>query len=239
MASAWEPALEDGQLRLLALALLASLVLHALLLFALPILREAKPQVPAKPMTARLAEPKPKPAEPLPPRAEPALPVKPPARKPESRPRPAAMVTPSPAPVTVPEPVLHVPVTPPAPPPVAAAPRSDPQPAATAPAAPDAGTLLQYRLEIMDLARRYKRYPRLAVDNNWEGRVEVRLVIGASGAIVSLSVKTSAGYETLDQEALAMLRKAKTAATIPQALRGREFTLEVPVIFSLKEAGSG
>ena len=252
MASAWQPALEDRQLRLLALSLLASLVLHALLLYALPILRQAREQIPARPMTARLAEPKPNPPEPLVPRAE-LAPLKSQARRPEPRAESAAAAAPQPATVAAPsvmsiepsreapESAPRVPAAPPAPLPTlaAAAPRPDPLPAAAAPAIQDSGTLLQYRLEIMDLARRYKRYPRLAQDNNWEGRVEVRMVIGANGTIVSLSVKTSAGFESLDQEALAMLRKAKSAASIPQALRGREFTLEVPVIFSLKDERSG
>ena len=137
------------------------------------------------------------------------------------------------------EPVLAVPAPPPAETttvaPVPALARSEPRPA---PAAPEAGFLLQYRLEVIDLARRYKRYPRVAIDNNWSGTVEIRMVIGPDGAIASLAVKSSAGYAVLDQEALGMIRTAKARATIPPALRGKEFALEVPVIFSLNEGGN-
>ena len=73
------------------------------------------------------------------------------------------------------------------------------------------------------------------MDNNWEGQAEIRLVIGADGAIASISIKTRSGFDVLDQQALEMIRKAKPAATIPAQLRGKPFTVDVPVLFSLKE----
>jgi outer membrane biosynthesis protein TonB len=39
----------------------------------------------------------------------------------------------------------------------------------------------------------------------------------------------------LDQQALDMIRRAKSLTPVPSALRGREVTLDVPVIFSLRE----
>lgn len=229
--------------RALVLALLASLLAHAAFLFAIPGLREArKPVIFPGPLIARLVAPPPAPqvqmesrhAEPVaaPPRARPASPARP-APAPKEDPALAASASVAREPVA--EPLQPAQAPPSAPEPPAAAARSGPQPAAAAPSAPDAGSLARYRIEIMNLARRFKRYPRLAVDNNWEGRVVVRLVVGADGALSALNVKSSAGHEALDQEALAMIRQAKAAAAIPQALRGREFALEVPVIFSLKE----
>ncbi len=87
----------------------------------------------------------------------------------------------------------------------------------------------------MDLARRYKKYPRIAQDNNWEGRVELRIAIGEDGAISSLSVKKGSGRAVLDDEAQAMIRTAKSKATIPGALRGKAFIIGIPVDFFLKE----
>ena len=87
----------------------------------------------------------------------------------------------------------------------------------------------------MDFARRYKKYPRIAQDNNWEGRVELRIAIGEDGAISSLTVKKGSGRVVLDDEAQAMIRTAKSKATIPAALRGRAFIIEIPVDFFLKE----
>jgi protein TonB len=140
---------------------------------------------------------------------------------------------------------------PPAPAPAAASPAfaAAAPSAATAPAAkdalarasaapstqPDLGTLEEYQKAIRIVAARYKRYPRVAIDNNWEGSVVVRLAIGASGAISALAVRVSTGYEVLDREALDMVRQAAPQVPIPAALRGREFSAEIRVIFSLRD----
>ena len=233
---------DAGDYRLLAVAVLASIALHAVLLFALPWMERHRIQrVPLPgPVAARLAPPAPIPAPPA--KAE-----TPPAAKPVPR-RPSPATT---APVPAAAPSVPVPSAEPARPPAESAPqapavaKAEPQSVSqpefqlpsAAPSGTDPGALARFRLEIMDLAKRHKRYPRLAIDNGWEGRVEVRMVVAANGALASLSVKSGAGYEALDQEALAMLRKAASAATVPPALLGREFSLEVPVVFSLKEAG--
>ncbi|MBI2320026.1 MAG: TonB family protein [Betaproteobacteria bacterium] len=108
------------------------------------------------------------------------------------------------------------------------------QPPSQPAAAADAVTLDQYRLALIGVARHYKRYPVRAMENGWQGRVEVRLVIGANGSTQKTSIKISSGYEILDKEALDMIRKAKPLAPIPQSLRGREFTVDIPVIFDLQ-----
>ena len=83
-------------------------------------------------------------------------------------------------------------------------------------------------------AKRYKRYPAQAMDKGWQGRVVVRLVIGANGRIRSNQIETSSGYEILDRQALDMVRKGKPLTRIPAALRGREFSVDIPVIFDLQ-----
>lgn len=235
--------MEAGQFRLLALAVLASLALHALLLYALPLLKEAQRRLPAK-MTARLAAPKPpepvlqKTETPSPPALQPSV-IRPPS---------TAKAAP-PVPLTTPilsverakqaaETAFVVPATPAAPPPAAQqAPlaRTEPQAAVQTQGGVDPGTVAQFRLELMDFARRYKQYPRVAQDNNWQGRVELRIAIGEDGAISSLTVKKGAGRSVLDEEAQSMIRTAKSKATIPPALRGKAFILEIPVDFFLKE----
>ena len=241
---------ENGN-RSIGVALLVSLALHAALLFALPALREAqqKRSTVREPIFARLMQPTVEPVVvPIPPQAlpEPRKPVPAQAAKPQPKARPAPEPAPdAPLQTASAEPVSikietgvsaqAVPVAPPtavAPAPAMAA---APPPAAPAAVSPDAGTLAQYRLAIIAAARRYKRYPRAALDNNWQGKVEIRMAIGANGAISNLSVRTSAGHQVLDQQALEMIERAKTMAQIPPALRGREFVMDIPVIFSLLE----
>jgi len=97
----------------------------------------------------------------------------------------------------------------------------------------DQGTLEQYRLALMAAAGHYKRYPAIAMEKGWQGRVDVRMVIGANGMLAGASVKASSGHVILDNQAVDMLRKGKTMVQIPASLRGREFSVDVPVIFKL------
>lgn len=241
---------ENGN-RSIGFALLVSIALHAALLFAFPALREAQQNrsTVREPIFARLIEPKVEPvAVPLPPQVipEPRRPVPAQAAKPQAKARPAPEPAPAaPLQAASAEPVLSrietaasaqtVSIAPPTPVASASAVTASSPPAAPTAVGPDAGTLAQYRLAIIAAAKRFKRYPRVALDNNWQGKVEIRMAIGANGAISNLSVRTSAGHQVLDQQALEMIERAKAMAQIPPALRGRGFTMDIPVIFSLLE----
>ena len=237
-------------------AVLASIALHALLLFAFTALEEPAPrEATITPIVAHLVEPAPLPASPPPalPEVKKPAPVKKPA---SAKPRAAAKPLPLPVPESLPEPA---PAAPPAVEPEQAAPAPPSQIARGEPAGPpivartaptlspappsedaiDAHSVAQYRLQVLGAARKYKRYPRVAMDNNWEGEVLVRMVIAANGLVASVSVKTSSGYEVLDDQALEMFRKAMPMVQIPPALRGREFSIEVRAIYDLKDQASG
>lgn len=242
LASAWGAGLDgERRLRLLWRALLCSLALHAFLLLLLSWLREGSPlRAPAPPpLTAHLAKPRPPPE---PPKVEPPPPPPPVQRA--ARPQPQAQAAPAPVPappapalsVEAPkapaEPAFVVPAYPTLPTPPA---RAETAPTPAASSGPDPGSVARFRLELMEIARRYKRYPRIAQDNNWEGRVELRIAFAESGAMSSITVKKGTGRAVLDEEAQAMIRAAQPQASIPPALRGKAFTLEIPVDFFLRD----
>jgi len=87
-------------------------------------------------------------------------------------------------------------------------------------------------------AARYKRYPAIALEKGWQGKVEVRMVIGANGMIASASIKASSGHDILDKQALEMLKKGNATVPIPASLRGREFSIDIPVKFDLEDPSS-
>ena len=216
-------------------AVALSLLLHAVLLFGLPDSRESKRiRVAPAPIVARLMEQQPAPtvvaaSPPIPPaatqRPEPPLNIAPPA-DPQPAPRaPAAPTASESAGESAAGPIA----------------KTESQTAASALAAeaPEAGTLAQYRLQLISAAQRYKRYPRVAMDNNWEGDVLVRMVIDASGMISSVNVKAGSGHEVLDQQALEMFKRAKPLVPIPSALRGKELIIELRAIYNLKDQDSG
>jgi protein TonB len=247
-----------GEVRQIALALIVSLAIHALILALLPGLRDraGAPRTDPPPLIGRLM------SQPIPP-ALPSRFVGVPQTNPEKTRSPErAAAQPAPLP---PLPVLAQPPKPAVEPVVAQVPTLVPAPvmpsarpvtqmttpALVAKAAPvepsvppvsaadteeiDSASLGQYRSALIAAARRYRKYPRVAVENGWEGRAEVRLTIDSNGSIASIGIRTRSGYEVLDQRALEMIRKAKPMAPVPQALRGKGFTLDLPVMFSLKE----
>ncbi|HEY2337586.1 MAG TPA: TonB family protein [Burkholderiales bacterium] len=221
--------MRDRSSRALQHAVLASLLAHGLLFVWFPHLRETLSrgvEAPA-PLVAHLVE------------APPAAVAAPPPEKPKPAPppKPAPLAKAAPAAKPPPEPAATPTPLPAAPP--AEASSAAPAQAAAAPAAlqgadvPDADSLARFRLEIIEAAKKWKRYPRVAMDNNWEGRADVRITFNAEGRRAAITLTRSSGYDVLDQQALDMVTKA--FVPVPAALRGREFTLEIPVIYSLEE----
>jgi protein TonB len=226
-------------------AILASLALHALLLLGFPdLLSSARRAVESfpPPILARLIAPEPA----APPEAEKPPP---PVQKPKPAPvKPIAKPTPSPlpAPVVEPEP------TPPAPPVASAEPTPAPAPpapvqapvASTPPlqvgesaAAREARTIGEYRLELIEAARRIKdrtRYPPIARDNNWTGSTNVSVAVPPGGA-PAVSVRGTSGHQVLDQHALNIYRQATQEVPVPQTLRAKPFAVEVRMDFTLKD----
>ena len=244
------PASQD---RIFALCVLASIAVHASLLFVFPALRPGEAPPSATRMliariTERASEPEPAPpvretrrrAEPDRPRTAPVpMPVVEPPRPVTAEPPSAAPQAPVTAAAPAAEaaavaPVLSSTASPPAAASVRAPEARAPVQAARASGEPDAGSIEQFRHALIGAAARYKRYPVQALERGWQGKVEIRLVIGPTGIIQSGVVKASSGHEVLDNQALDMVRRAKPLAPVPGPLRGREFSVDIPVIFDLQ-----
>lgn len=219
---------QERQLRMLYGCLCVSAVLHGLAMFSFPSFLPASRPDDARVLTALFEPSSPAPVTSAPrrPRERNAEVPAPPLPKPLE-----------PAPATDPRAAEPAATTePPAPPsPVAAAPQSPAEAPARIPESVDPSMFDAYRLALINAAKRYKRYPVQAMERGWEGRVEIRLVVDANGAIKSALVKTSSRYQVLDDQALEMVRRAFNAlAQVQPAPRGREFTVDVPVIFELQ-----
>ncbi|MDD5176072.1 MAG: energy transducer TonB [Sterolibacterium sp.] len=113
--------------------------------------------------------------------------------------------------------------------------RLPPQPVreATEPAGegPDANGLRQYRLSLAATARRFKLYPRQALENGWSGTAEVSLSVAANGLSQPVQLLRSSGYELLDAAALEMVGNAAQMTAVPVSLRGQSFSVPLPVVF--------
>jgi protein TonB len=192
-----------------------------------------------------LARIEPQPAEQIPPRVEP----RPEAVTPPLAERPSVEPpAPRPAPPVVadPEPVLpSAPISSPrqTPPPVASAPTPAPSAPVTAPvppaAKPDGASkelTVAYSQELSSQIKRYQKYPPIAQRRGWEGTAEVVLKVAADGRVMNIALGRSTGREILDKEALEMVRRATPLPKAPQALRGKELTVTVPIVFRLQDS---
>jgi len=234
--------------RALNYAIAASIVLHGVLLFGVAQRDRPRPaELPVPSILARLAEP-PAPA----PVAE-SLSQSAPARQPLrarpgtpkrlAKPAPAPTAQPAAEPAAEPAPVAEAPAeaisleppAPPAPAKAGEATASTAAPAAASAGAPpaepavDPGSLERYRLELKVVAAKYKRYPRMATDNNWKGVVALRVVVGPGGQLASLTVTKTSGHEVLDRQAQEMFRSAAADVPVPPVLRGKQFAVDVAV----------
>ena len=240
---------DSSQNRVFHYAVLASLVLHGLLLFGIPDLVDTARRVAAlpQPLIARLMAPEPVAAPPPPPpaaekkvekkveRAKPPPRLVKPVPVPEPTPLPIPRVEQPAPPVESPQPPAPVP----APPVVATAPQAaspSAQPSAPVAAAPAPESLSrdEYRLQLIDEARRHKRYPPVARENNWEGVVGISIAVAAGGR-PTVTLKSSSGYEVIDRQALDMFRQAARAVPVPPALRGNAFALDLRIRYALED----
>lgn len=92
-----------------------------------------------------------------------------------------------------------------------------------------------YRLAVASQARRFKRYPAEARASGRTGSTEVRLEVGGDGTPRPATVSRSSGHDSLDRAALAMIDAGAARARLPDSLRGRGFTVLLPVVFSLDD----
>jgi periplasmic protein TonB len=240
--------------RLLQVCVGGSIVLHVLAMLYAP--KVEPPVVPPTKFTATLRsapapkpaapEPAPAPPEPVAPKVETPPPVVTPAPPiPVAKPTPekalSKSVTPAPVTASTPAPATPAPAAPPAEA-KSAAPASETKDSPKSAAAPVAtgdadekALIARYASQLAQVAGKYKRYPNDAMQNQWEGTALITLRIGVDGRIMGApEITTSSGHEILDAEARTTINKAKPFVQIPPELKGKEFVVQVRVVFSLK-----
>ncbi|UVT14323.1 MAG: energy transducer TonB [Nitrospira sp.] len=77
-----------------------------------------------------------------------------------------------------------------------------------------------------------KRYPAQARMNHWEGKVVVEAVIRDDGEVVRVKIAETSGRAVLDEEAMAVMKKA-SPLTLKHPLGKRHITLLIPINYRL------
>jgi protein TonB len=79
-----------------------------------------------------------------------------------------------------------------------------------------------------------KRYPREARRRGWEGKVVLSFQINRKGEVVQIRLVQSSGYQELDEEGIATLRRASPFLP-PPLTDERGLEVEIPLVFRLEE----
>jgi periplasmic protein TonB len=243
--------------------LIASLLIHALIIFTMPkpdydlpppkkqeirieLVKEEPPQAlpaveadptPAKPEPPKpLPEPKPQPVKPPPKPVEPK-PTPPqktsPVAEPPSEPARPAVETPAPAVITA-KPTLSE-----SKPEMVAAPPAPPAqppepPKVTGPSEGDIDAARNaFRNAVARELEKNKRYPRIALERGIEGIVKLNINIDDHGNITSIEVLESSGNRALDDAAIASAKKSQLKPHFNEILRGKINSIIVPMSFTI------
>lgn len=232
-------------------AVICSILLHIVLAFIIPNIKFEGVKKPVlltvelskklEPLPVVIPEPVKAQPDPIRPKIEPK-----PELKPITKPRPTPTAVKNEPTPYVPQPavVAHQAEV------IAAAPKADAAPSPMPPTAvatlepPKAAAPSQ---EDMDDARgrygntlwgaigKHKQYPRIAQMRGWQGEAVVELLLDGNGKLKSKKIIQSSGFETLDKQALEMVEKAAPFPAPPEALRGSNFSIKVPIPFKLED----
>jgi protein TonB len=104
----------------------------------------------------------------------------------------------------------------------------------TGPSAPDPALLKAYTSVLAKAIGQRKSYPRMARLRNWQGTTHLKLQIGVDAKLKDIAVAQTSGFDVLDEQAVTMVKQTLPFPELPEALRGREFTITVPVVFKLE-----
>ena len=126
--------------------------------------------------------------------------------------------------------------------PTTSAPQALPEENAAVPAAPMQGRLTPtpsnavptWKTHILALLERNKRYPEAAQSRHQEGVAQVFFSLDRQGRVINSRVVRSSGAGALDDEALALLRRAEPFPPPPPELPGARVDLTVPICFNLR-----
>jgi periplasmic protein TonB len=126
--------------------------------------------------------------------------------------------------------------------PTTSAPQALPEQTAALPAAPAQGQITRntsnavptWKTQVVALLERNKRYPESAQSRRQEGVVQVFFSLDRQGRVIDSRVVRSSGTSALDDEALAIVRRAQPFPPLPPELPGERVDLNWPIRFNLK-----
>ena len=91
-----------------------------------------------------------------------------------------------------------------------------------------------YLAHIIKKLNRHKKYPSAARNRRLDGVVTVSFSVDRQGQVSGSRLVTSSGHPPLDQEAMALLKRATPFQPMPEAIQRPQLLLNIPIQFSLR-----
>lgn len=146
-------------------------------------------------------------------------------------PAPEIALSPTAIPASPPQPVEEVAEPPKPAPPVEKTTAPETRPAPPAQQASDEKAT--WEGQVLAALNKGKRYPREAQFRRQQGVPYIRFVIDRAGRVLSSTLERSSGVRSLDDEAVAMPKRAQPLPKPPESRKGATIELVVPVEFFL------
>ncbi|HEX7872820.1 MAG TPA: energy transducer TonB [Sphingobium sp.] len=96
-----------------------------------------------------------------------------------------------------------------------------------------AGKSMAYAARVRSWLYAHKVYPRRARMRREEGIVRVRFILDRTGALIDGMILAGSGKAVLDEEAMAMMRRASPYPRAPDAITGDRLEFIAPIEFTL------
>jgi protein TonB len=104
------------------------------------------------------------------------------------------------------------------------------------PNAMDSPAVVTWRTKVIALIEKNKRYPEAARPRREQGTAQVSFALDRNGLVTNARVIQSSGSSALDQEAVALLKRAEPFPAPPAAFPGDSVIVKrVPIAFTMKK----
>lgn len=102
------------------------------------------------------------------------------------------------------------------------------------PTAKDSEAVVTWRTQLLALVEKNKRYPEAARSRREQGTAQVSFTLDRKGMVINARVTQSSGSNALDEEALALLKRAQPFPAPPAIFPGEFVVVRQPIRFAVK-----
>ncbi len=96
--------------------------------------------------------------------------------------------------------------------------------------------LREYAEKIRKLINANKKYPPVARQHGWKGRIKVRFTINSGGEVIKTEVSSPCSYEVLNRAAEKLIKDTSPFPPFPSPWQKNSLTVELQIVYQLEES---